>query len=42
MSDDTEEAKLVYRARASLCELINAHLRSHHGLEQFLVRGSPR
>jgi transposase len=35
----TDEAKVVYRARASLCELINAHLRSHHGVEQFLVRG---
>lgn len=35
----TDEAKAVYRARASLCELINAHLRSHHGVEQFLVRG---
>ena len=35
----TDEAKPVYRARASLCELTNAHLRSHHGVEQFLVRG---
>jgi len=35
----TDEAKRVYRARASLCELVNAHLRSHHGLDQFLVRG---
>ena len=35
----TAEAKKVYRARASLCELMNAHLRSHHGVEQFLVRG---
>jgi transposase len=35
----TDEAKTVYRARASLCELSNAHLRSHHGIEQFLVRG---
>lgn len=35
----TDEAKAVYRARASLCELTNAHLRSHHGVEQFLVRG---
>lgn len=32
------EAKRVYRARASLCELTNAHLR-HRGLTQFLVRG---
>jgi hypothetical protein len=35
----TDEAKMLYRARASLCELVNAHLRSHHGLDQFLVRG---
>jgi transposase len=35
----TDEAKKVYRARASLCELMNAHLRSHHGVDQFLVRG---
>jgi hypothetical protein len=35
----TDEAKAVYRAHASLCELTNAHLRSHHGIEQFLVRG---
>ena len=35
----TDEAKKVYQARASLCELTNAHLRSHHGVDQFLVRG---
>ncbi|MCX5744773.1 MAG: transposase [Proteobacteria bacterium] len=35
----TDAAKTLYRARASLCELMNAHLRNHHGLEQFLVRG---
>lgn len=35
---DTDEAKVLYRARASLCELINARMRSY-GLEQFLVRG---
>lgn len=35
----TDEAKQVYRARARLCELTNAHLRSHHGVDQFLVRG---
>jgi transposase len=35
----TEAAKTVYRARASLSELMNAHLRSHHGVDQFLVRG---
>jgi len=35
----TEEAQDLYRARAGLCELMNAHLRSHHGVNQFLVRG---
>jgi Transposase DDE domain len=35
----TEEAKDQYRARAGLCELMNAHLRSHHGVNPFLVRG---
>jgi transposase len=36
---ETDEAKKLYRARASLCELMNAHLRTHHGVDQFLVRG---
>ena len=36
---ETDGAKQLYRARASLCELSNAHLRTHHGLGQFLVRG---
>lgn len=36
---ETDEAKQLYRARASLCELTNAHLRSHYGLDRFLVRG---
>jgi transposase len=35
----TEDAQDLYRARAGLCELMNAHLRSHHGVNQFLVRG---
>ncbi len=35
----TEQAKQVYRARASLCELPNAHLKQHQGLTQVLVRG---
>ncbi len=34
----TDESKAFYRARAGLCELINARMRSY-GLEQFLVRG---
>lgn len=35
---ETEEAQRVSKARASLCELTNAHARAH-GLEHFLVRG---
>ena len=35
----TDEAKELYRARASLCELPNAHFESRLGLSQFLVRG---
>jgi hypothetical protein len=35
----TDEAKQVYRARASLCELPNAHLKLHQGLGQVVVRG---
>ena len=36
---ESEDGKRLYRARASLCELTNAHFRSHHGVDQFLVRG---
>jgi len=36
---ETDEAKQLYRARASSCELMNAHLRTHHGVDHFLVRG---
>jgi len=35
----TAQAKRVYRARASLCELPNAHLKQHQGLAQVVVRG---
>jgi transposase len=35
---ETQEAKRLYRARAGLCELSNAHGRAH-GLDHFLVRG---
>lgn len=35
----TDEAKRLYKARAGLCELTNAHLKSHHGASQMLVRG---
>jgi len=36
---ETDEAKRRYRARAGLCELSNAHLSHHHGLDQFVIRG---
>lgn len=36
---ESDGAKQLYRARASLCELSNAHLRTRHGLGLFLVRG---
>ena len=36
---ETDEAKRLFRARASLCELSNAHLKQHHGVAQVLVRG---
>ncbi len=35
----TEDAKQTFRARASLCELPNAHLKSRLGLGHLLVRG---
>jgi transposase len=35
----TEEAKRTFRARASLCELPNAHLKHQHGVAQVLLRG---
>ncbi len=36
---ETDEAKRLYRARASLVELANAHVKEQLGLEQLLVRG---
>jgi transposase len=39
---ETAEAKKLYRARASLCELNNAHQKSLHGIRQFLVRGTAK
>jgi len=39
---ETAEAKEQYRARASLCELNNAHQKSLHGIRQFLVRGTAK
>ena len=35
----TDDAKRTYRSRAGLCELVNAHLKSHHGTAHVLVRG---
>ena len=35
----TDYAKQLLRARSSLCELANAHLKHHHGMAQVLVRG---
>ena len=37
---DTEEAQYAYRARASLCELTNAHIKDRFGLNHVLVRGT--
>lgn len=36
---ETEAAAEKYRARAGLCELVNAHQKSHHAIKEFLVRG---
>jgi transposase len=36
---ETTDAQEKYRARAGLCELANAHQKSHHALTQFLVKG---
>lgn len=36
---ETEEAKVIYKERASTAECVNAHAR-RYGLSQFLVRGS--
>jgi hypothetical protein len=38
----TDEAKKLYRARAGLVELLNAHVKSRFGIEQVLVRGLPK
>ena len=39
---ETDEAKKLYRARAGLAELVNAHQKTHHGIAQFLVRGAAK
>jgi transposase len=36
---ETEEAKRIYRARAGLIELTNAHVKQHFGVDHVLVRG---
>ena len=36
---ETDEAKKLYRARAGLAELANAHQKTHHGIGQVLVSG---
>jgi transposase len=36
---ETDEAKKLYQARAGLAELNNAHQKTHHGIQQFLVKG---
>ena len=38
----TERSKELYRARAGLCELPNAHLKSRLGLTHLLVRSLPK
>jgi len=39
---ETEEAKRLYRGRAGLAELVNAHQKTHHGITQVLVRGAAK
>jgi hypothetical protein len=36
---ETDEAKRLYRARASLVEITNAHVKQHLGVDHVLVRG---
>jgi transposase len=39
---ETDEAKKLYRSRAGLVELANAHQKTHHGITQVLVRGAAK
>jgi len=39
---ETDEAKQLYRARAGLAELANAHQKTHHGITQVLVHGAAK
>ena len=36
----TDKAQAIYEERASTIETVNADLKTHHGLTQFMVRGS--
>ena len=36
---ETEEAKEIYKQRASTAEWVNAQGRERHGLQRFVVRG---
>lgn len=38
----TEEAKMIYKERASTSECVNALMRVRYGLQQFSVRGIPK
>jgi transposase len=38
----TEEARRLYRARAGLVELLNAHFKTRFGIDRVLVRGLPK
>jgi hypothetical protein len=39
---NTEAAKTTFRARASLCEVSNAHLKHYHGTAQVVVRSTAK
>jgi transposase len=39
---ETDEARQLYRGRAGLAELANAHQKTHHGITQVLVRGAAK
>ena len=39
---ETEGAQQLYRGRAGLVELANAHQKTHHGITQVLVRGAAK
>jgi transposase len=38
----TDDAKRLYRARAGLVELLNAHFKARFGIDRLLVRGLPK